>query len=200
MVKLSSPMENDWVRLEQLTLDHKDDLFRPATQEALWNWMPYRPSGSGLEQYFENYLSEAHEDNLVPFAVISKQSDELVGVTALMSISRHHRRLEIGHTWYMAAARGTMINPAAKLLLLGRAFEWGALRVEFKTDIANTVSRAAIRKLGAREEGILRSYVRMLDGTRRDTVCFSILKDEWPRVREKLIDRLENRADRVSGK
>ena len=195
MTKLSNSMENDVVRLERLTADHKDALLRPATEDALWSWMPYRPSGTRLETYFDTYLAEAHEDHFVPFAVIYRATDELVGVTAFLSISRHHRRLEIGHTWYLPSLRGTAINPSAKLLLLGRAFDWGALRVEFKTDIANTASRAAIRKLGAREEGIFRSYVRMLDGTRRDIACFSILKDEWPSVRARLQERLEMHAD-----
>ncbi len=92
----------------------------------------------------------------------------------------------------MRSVQGTAINPATKLLLLERAFDWGALRVEFRTDSRNERSGAAIAKLGAKEEGILRFHTRMVDGTRGDTVCFSILKDEWPHVKDALKARLRD--------
>jgi RimJ/RimL family protein N-acetyltransferase len=101
-----------------------------------------------------------------------------------------HKRAEIGFTWYAQSAQGSEVNPAAKLLLFAHAFASGANRVELKCDARNTRSRAAILKLGATQEGILRHHMVMPDGHLRDTVYFSVLAQEWPQVRARLEARL----------
>lgn len=189
---LSAPMSNAFVRLELLSEVHRESLRVPSVEEALWTWMPARGSGASFDTYWDTIAEEASAGEIIPFAVINPEDESFVGVTAFLAISKLHRRLEIGHTLYMRSVQGTAINLATKLLLLERAFDWGALRVEFRTDGWNERSRAAIAKLGAKEEGILRSNTRMVDGTRGDTVCFSILKDEWPHVKDALKARLRS--------
>lgn len=112
-------------------------------------------------------------------------------MTAFCHLEPEHRRLEIGYTWLGRRAQGTGINPAMKLLLLSRAFEeLGCLAVEFRTHWHNRQSRAAIEKLGAKQDGVLRNHQVMPDGTLRDTVVFSILDSEWPAVKAGLEHRL----------
>lgn len=194
MVDLTSPMRNDFVRLDPLTADHKYPLRQLDINDALWRFMPYRAGATHFDAYFDAVLKEVSNGTLVPFAISHANSDRLLGVTAFLNISRHHRRLEVGYTWLEPSSRGGAINPSAKLLLLQRAFDWGALRVEFRADARNQPSINAILKTGAREEGRLRSHTRYLDGTRGDTVLFSIIRDEWPAVRDMLDDRLNKLA------
>jgi RimJ/RimL family protein N-acetyltransferase len=114
----------------------------------------------------------------------------VVGMTGLMSIRPADAGVEIGHTWYASDVQGGAVNPAAKLLLLDHAFACGAERVELKTDARNARSRAAIAKLGAQFEGVLRKQMRIGDGTLRDSAFFSIIREEWPAVRAGLEARL----------
>ena len=191
-MQLSAPgLANEFVRLAVLTDEFKESLRRPAAEDALWSWMPVIGSGTNFETYWAFMMEEKAAGRAVPFAVIDQNSDAFVGVTAFLTISKLHRRVEIGHTWYVETAQGGYTNPATKRLLLQRAFDWGAMRVELKADVRNERSRAAMRKLGAVEEGILRSHMRLTDGTRRDTVYFSILRHEWSAVQEGLDERLE---------
>ena len=183
-------LADEFVRLEPLEEHHRDALRQPAAQDALWTWMPVTGAGSNFDAYFDHIMSEKIAARILPFAVHDQTDDRFVGVTAFMAISKLHRRVEIGHTWYDPEVQGGMTNPACKRLLLQRAFDWGALRVELKADSRNARSRAAMKKLGATEEGILRSHMRLTDGTRRDTVYYSILKSEWPDVRAGLDQRL----------
>ncbi|MEO0786471.1 MAG: GNAT family protein, partial [Pseudomonadota bacterium] len=115
---------------------------------------------------------------------------EIVGATSFLDVQPRHKRLEIGGTWYHADMRATVVNPAAKFRLLERAFACGFERVELKTDARNARSRAAILKLGARFEGLLRKHMVNHDGSARDTVYYSILAEEWPLVHERLGARL----------
>ena len=114
----------------------------------------------------------------------------LVGTTSLYEIKPEHRRCEIGATFYRPEARGGPVNPACKRLLLSHAFNAGAVRVEILTDAINPVSQAAIRKLGAREEGVLRKHKITWTGRLRDTALFAIIDDDWPEVRDRLHARL----------
>lgn len=194
MVELSRPMKNEFVRLEALTGDHKEHLRGTDIESFLWSFMPFRGDATGFDSYFNAIIKESAAGVIVPFAVMSIGTQRLAGVTAFTNISRQHRRLGIGYTWYEPCFRRTSINPSAKLLMLQRAFDWGALRVEFLTDSRNEASRQAILKLGAKPEGCMRSHTRFNDGTRGDTELFSILKDEWDDVRTSLVERLNNLA------
>lgn len=194
MVDLSRPMKNEIVRLEALSSDHKEELRGTDIEDSLWSSMPFRGAAANFDTYFDAIIKESGTGEIVPFAVISLGAQRLAGVTAFTNISRQHRRLGIGYTWYEPCFRRTSINPSAKLLMLQRAFDWGALRVEFLTDSRNEESRQAILKLGAKPEGRMRSHTRFNDGTRGDTEVFSILKDEWHDVRMSLVERLNKRA------
>lgn len=126
---------------------------------------------------------------------VVRSAGEVVGTTSYLDVSPVDARLEIGFTAYSPACWGTWVNPACKFLLMSWAFEEaGFRRVQLKTDIRNLRSQAAIERLGAQREGVLRSYQRRHDGSLRDTVMYSVLEQEWPRVRQGLQDRLPSGA------
>jgi RimJ/RimL family protein N-acetyltransferase len=136
-------------------------------------------------------FKQAADGLSLPFTIIDPKSGAIVGSTRYMNITPEHRRLEIGSTFVGRQWQRTAVNTAAKLLLLTHAFErLECIRVELKTDARNATSRAAIRRLGATEEGALRGHVICADGFRRDTVYFSILESEWPQIKNTFILRL----------
>ena len=180
------PLENNFVRLEPLTEAHRD-LLRPlAADLAIWaNWSR---DVSDWDAAFDKMLvAEANGSywHLTVFA-----NGKPVGQTAYLTLRPEHDGVEIGGTWYARAAQGGPVNPACKLLLLAHAFDAGAERVEFKTDVRNTPSRKAIEKLGAQFEGIHRKHMRLGDGAMRDSVYYAIIRDDWPDVRARLEQRL----------
>jgi RimJ/RimL family protein N-acetyltransferase len=118
----------------------------------------------------------------------------VVGTTSLYEIKPEHRRCEVGSTFYRPDARGGAVNPACKRLLLDYAFSNGAVRVEIITDAQNAASAAAIRKLGARDEGVLRKHKITWTGRVRDTAQFAVLDEGWPEVRRRLDERLATLA------
>jgi RimJ/RimL family protein N-acetyltransferase len=125
------------------------------------------------------------------FAMVLRESGQPVGITSYLEIRPAHRGLEIGNTWIARPWQGTQVNPENKYLLLRHAFEsLDALRVQLKTDGRNLRSQRAIEKLGALKEGVLRKHMILQDGYVRDTVMYSIIAEEWPRVREGLEARL----------
>lgn len=187
----TAALENDWVRLEPISEQHREPLRRLANDPALWRWFPERGDGAHFDALFADRLAKAASGLSIPFTVVRRQAETIVGQTCWMAIEPAHARVEIGSTWYAAHAQASEVNPAAKLLLLGAAFAAGARRVELKTDALNARSRAAILKLGAKQEGIFRRHIAMWDGRVRDTVYFSILDEEWPAVEARLRDRLE---------
>jgi RimJ/RimL family protein N-acetyltransferase len=175
-------LENAVVRLEPLTEDHREAL-RPLAQEAeLWALTSIRGDGPHFDPWFDTMLSGTKAGTQISHLVRRRSDDAPVGHSACLSIVPEHARLEIGWTWYGASARGTSVNPAAKHLLLGRAFACGAERVELKTHHRNLRSQAAMRKMGATQEGTLRRHLKCWTGEWRDTVWFSVLKAEWPGV------------------
>jgi N-acetyltransferase len=179
------------VRLEPLAEAHRAGLQRAADDPRIWAHMPYDASGAGFTGWFYRSLELALAGREAVWAVRSLGDDALVGSTRYLAIEPDHRRLEIGHTWYAPARWGGSVNPACKLALLRYAFETlGFNRVEFKTDHRNVRSQAAIAKLGAVREGVFRAHMVRRDGTLRDSVYFSIVRSEWPAVRDKLTARL----------
>ena len=124
---------------------------------------------------------------MLPWAVRELMTDTIIGTTRFHDIVRAADRVEIGYTWYAKSWQRTHVNTACKLLLLGHAFDaMGAVAVEFRTSFFNHASRRAIERLGAKQDGILRSHMRHADGSLRDTVVFSILSQEWPAVKSHL--------------
>jgi RimJ/RimL family protein N-acetyltransferase len=185
-------LEGRGVRLEPLASTHREGLRQAAADPRIWPWMPADLSRPGaLEAWMDEALYASDRGTAYVFTVIDRATNRIVGSTRYMDIQAEHRGVEIGWTWYAPAVWGTSINPEAKWLLLKHAFEeWGALRVQLKTDHQNLRSQAAIKKLGARYEGTLLNHRIRPDGSLRHTVLFSILPDEWPAVEARLIARL----------
>lgn len=181
-------LEGRRVRLEPLSLGHAAELLSAAQDEAIWRFMlddPREPAT--MRAYVERALEARDAGVALPFAVRHLASGRVVGSTRLGNVDRPNRGVEIGWTWYSPAVQRTAVNTECKLLLLQHAFErLGCVRVELKTDARNERSRAAILRLGATEEGTLRSKVIMPDGYRRDSVYYSVLEREWPAVSARL--------------
>jgi RimJ/RimL family protein N-acetyltransferase len=179
------------VRLEPLVADHRDQLAHAADHDEIWAHMPYQASGSGFDAWFDHSLRLALTGGEAVWAVRTTADGTLVGSTRYLAIEPEHRRLEVGHTWYAPQVWASRVNPACKLALLRYAFEsLGFNRVELKTDNRNLRSQAAIAKLGATREGVFRAHMVRRDGSLRDSVYFSIVRDEWPTVRDRLAARL----------
>lgn len=180
------------VRLETLSLSHENALIEAAGDGELWNTqVTIIPQPAGMKDYVQFALDGLGHGRELPFVIISKPSDQIVGTTRFYDISASDRKCTIGYTWLSKSAQRTPINTEAKLLLLTHAFEtWKCVRVELVTDVLNEQSRAAILRLGARQEGILRKHLILPSGRVRDSVVFSIVDDEWPEVKASLQKRL----------
>lgn len=183
-------LEGRFVRLEPVGPEHAAELRAAADDPETWQYMPFEARGAGFDAWLEWIARETAKGEQLSFAVRRRADEAIVGSTSYLAIAREHARVEIGATWYVAGARGGRVNPEAKLLLFANAFEAGYRRVELKTDARNARSRAAILKLGAREEGTLRAHMRLANGRIRDTVYYSVLAEEWPAVRAGLEKRL----------
>lgn len=186
----SVTLDNEWVGLEPLSLEHADDLSVAASglEDA---WYTSVPRPDGVEQDIQQRLAWHVDGMMNPFAVRDLATGRVVGETTLCNIDQANRHVEIGHTWLGVDAQRTKVNGAAKLLLLGHAFDTcDAIAVELRTHWHNRQSRAAIERLGARQDGVLRNHRLGPDGTLRDTVVYSILPHEWPAVRRGLEARL----------
>lgn len=182
-------LENKWVALEPLSISHVDALIAAASDGELWNLSKITtvPTPETTADYVGAALLERDAGHQQPFVVRRKIDGLVVGTTRYYEIEKRNRRRAIGWTWYAKSAQRTVVNTATKRLLLGHAFEdLDNIAVAFHTHVSNHASRSAILRLGAVEEGILRSHRIMADGSIRDTVCYSILDSEWPDVRAKL--------------
>ena len=181
-------LEGQVVRLEPLSIAHEPALLAAAQDERIWRFTIHDPRTPELmRDYVRSALSDRDRGEALPFAVYHREAGRVIGATRYHSISAPNRGVEIGFTWYAPEFWRTRVNTECKYLLLCHAFDvLGCIRVELKTDGRNDRSRQAILRLGAREEGTLRSKVIMRDGHRRDSVYFSILDHEWPAVKERL--------------
>jgi len=188
-------LENALVRLEPLSHGHGAGLKAAVSVGELWRtWYTSIPGPDGMAAEIDRRLALQSEGRMAPWAIVAAATGRAVGMTTFMNIDAENRRVEIGSTWLGREAQGTGINPAAKLLLLERAFdELGCIAVEFRTHWHNQQSRAAIARLGAKEDGVLRNHQLWRDGTLRDTVVFSIIDGEWPAVRRGLTARLASK-------
>ena len=178
-------LEGAHVTLTQFVPDDAPELFAALDHDACWDHVAGRPSSPGE---YAATLVQAPQAGRWPWVV--RQAGHIVGTTSYLDVSLGDARLEIGSTAYSPAVWATEVNPECKLLLMSWAFDHGFGRVQLKTDIRNRRSQAAIAKLGATYEGVLRRYQRRADGTVRDTVMYSVTAEEWPGVRERLRGRL----------
>src|SRR6478672_5198573 len=185
-------LEGQHTRLEPLSLAHEEALIAAAGENELWNSIvTVVPSRDTMAEYIEAALTAQAQGTELPFVIIQKASGRVVGTTRFYYIQPQQRNAAIGYTWVATSAQRTAVNTEAKLLLLTHAFDhWGCVRIEFITDVLNEQSRAAILRLGARQEGILRKHLIMPNGRIRDSVCFSIIAEEWPEVKRNLTTKL----------
>lgn len=185
-------LEGQHVRLEPLGLHHVDALFSVALDPKIWQFTSsVLRNVDDVRKYVETALSWQSAGTAVPFVTMDRGSHQVIGSTRFGNIDRENRRAEIGWTWLNPKWWRTPVNTEAKYLMLRHAFEeWKCIRVELKTAAKNERSRAAILRIGAKEEGTLRHHMIQPDGSYRDSVYYSILDDEWPTVKQRLEDRL----------
>jgi RimJ/RimL family protein N-acetyltransferase len=190
-MELSRALEGRSVRLEPLAEEHREGLRRAADDDRVWEHMTVLGRGPEFDTVFADALAQHDLGKRVPFAVRLLSTGELVGATGYIDPVPAHRRVEIGWTWYRPDQWATAVNPECKLLLLSHAFDaLGFNRVSFVTDLRNTRSQAAIAKLGALREGVMRSHAITRGGRVRDSVLFAIVAADWPRVKDGLLARL----------
>ncbi len=180
------------VTLEPLTHDHQDGLAAAAADGELWNlWYTSVPGPGAMSAEIDRRLSLQAAGTMLPFTVRRTASGTVIGMTTFMNADAPNRHVEIGSTWNARSAHRTGTNTESKLLLLTHAFDTlDCIAVEFRTHWLNHQSRTAIARLGAKQDGVLRSHQLTKDGSVRDTVVFSIIAAEWPAVRNELRRRL----------
>jgi RimJ/RimL family protein N-acetyltransferase len=185
-------LEGARIRLAPLSLAHHARLCEIGLDEQLWRSTTIQlQTSEDMLRYIQTALQNQAEGNTLPFVIIEKGSDKVVGTTRYHGINQAHRRLEIGFTWIAAEWQRTGVNTEAKYLMLKHAFEqYKCVRVEFKADFSNEQSSRALIRIGAKQEGVLRKY--MMSGHRgaRDLILFSIIDTEWPEVKSNLESRL----------
>lgn len=188
MLDNSIILENERAKLVPLEEIHYELLLPIAMQPSLWKFTSAKiVTPKDFRKYFETALSEKAQGSSIPFAIMDKSNGKYAGCTRFGNISEEHKRLEIGWTWYAEEAQRTGLNKACKFLLLSYCFEnLGLNRVELKTSLLNEKSQTAMIKIGAVQEGILRRHMINEDGSLRDSVYFSFIKEEWPLTKEKI--------------
>ena len=179
--------------LEPLAIDHAEALKQAAADGELWRlWYTGIAAPEQMDDYVATALDMRERLGAMPFVVRDNASGDVVGSTRYFNVDAPNRRLEIGHTWYAKRVQRTALNTECKLLLLTHAFETlSCIAVEFRTHWFNIASRAAIARLGAKRDGVLRNHQISPDGSYRDTVVFSIIEGEWPAVKRHLMFQLE---------
>ena len=183
-----------WVKLEPLGEQHREGLRLAADDELIWELTLTRADGPEFDRWFDGALAAHSAGRQVPFAVRRLEDEALIGSTSYLDVVPRHKRLEIGSTWYVPGVWRSRVNPECKLLLLTYAFEeLGFNRVTFCTDLLNVRSQAAIAKLGAAREGVLRAHMVTRGGRVRDSVIFGITAADWPAVKARLTARLAGR-------
>ena len=185
-------LSTDKLTLRPLSLADVPALGQAASDGALWEKPTTTvPRADGFEGYVLKALELQAAGLALPFATIVNDGNQVVGSTRYMNIDAANHRVEIGTTWIAKSWQRTFVNTHAKFLMLRHAFEvWGCLAVEIRTHSRNDQSRAAIERLGAKLDGILRRHMIMPDGHIRDTAVYSILQEEWPEVKARLEQRL----------
>ncbi|HET7301196.1 MAG TPA: GNAT family protein [Oleiagrimonas sp.] len=186
-------LEGRHALLEPLAREHVPALRRACADGELWKlWYASVPEPEAMEAYVDKALAMQTAGNALPFVVRLKTSGDIVGCTRFYEADAAQRQLTIGYTWYAASVQRSAVNTECKWLLLCHAFDTlGCIRVAWCTHWLNHHSRAAIERLGAKQEGVLRNHRILPDGSYRDTVMYSVIESEWPAVKRHLAFKLE---------
>ena len=191
-MQLDAPnLENKLLRLEPFQLEHVPYLEDGGAVEAMWAYMPDIPAGKSSIKYAEHVAEQQKRGLIVPWTAVRKSDGAFAGVVAFEMISKTHRRLRIANFWHPEEMRGTGVFQAGQALLIRRALDWGARRIGWSVAKDAGAAVRAVKRLGAVEEGILRSYYRLASGGWADIVVLSMLRDEA----EMALQRLEIAAD-----
>jgi len=184
------------LRLEPLALSHEDGLRAAAADGQLWRLrITSVPEPQDTRAYIETALEGRAQGHRFAFAVLDDASGEVLGSTSYHDILPAVQRVEIGYTWYAQRCQRTHVNTAAKLLMMGHAFDTlGCHVVGWRTDNFNFASQRAIERLGAKKDGVIRGHALRRDGTIRDTVMYSMRAGEWPEAKAQLLYLLERHA------
>jgi RimJ/RimL family protein N-acetyltransferase len=187
-------LEGVHVRLEPMREAHADGLVAAGCGRGLFRFFPFSlESEEAMRGYVSACSAASPEGGMLPFTTIERASQRIVGATSFLAIEPAHKRLEIGATWITPELQRSAVNTEAKLLQLTHCFEaLGCNRVEFKTDERNERSRAALARIGAKEEGRFRAHMLMPDGHLRTSVWFSVIASEWPGVKQQLTAKLRD--------
>ncbi|NSL88144.1 GNAT family N-acetyltransferase [Chitinophaga solisilvae] len=192
-MNFSPVIENKRVRLEPLQEDHLEVLLPLALEPSLWTvGANHIASREDLEKYIRAAIAERNAGTAIPFVIYDRQVQQIAGSTRYAGLTLPHKRTEIGYTWINPELQGSGLNKAMKYAMLQYAFEVMDLnRVEFKTDELNMQSRNAILSIGCTQEGILRRHMITSQGRVRNTVYFSMLKEEWPEVKQRIFGKYD---------
>jgi RimJ/RimL family protein N-acetyltransferase len=184
----ATPLENDHVRLTPVVAEDREPLRAVSMDPDIWRYFIISiETDAEFDAFFDAALDDLAAGRRVPYVITDKSSGDVAGSMSIGNMAERDGRLEIGWSWLGLAYQGKGINRWAKFLMMEHAFErLGAERVEFKTDRLNVQARHALRNIGATEEGTLRSFNPMPGGRRRDAVFYSVLRGEWPAVRDQL--------------
>ena len=189
-------LETDRVLLRPISENDFNDLLELAQEQEMWKYFALNLAD---REHFQKWMDAAFADSFagtrIPFSIIVKKTGEIAGSMSLMNISYHDLRTEIGSSWLGKDFRGTDINRHAKYAMMRYAFEeLNFERVEFKTDVLNERAKQGLRKVGGKEEGVLRSHMTMWHGRRRDSIYFSVIKNEWPSLKQTIFKDIEGYA------
>lgn len=186
-------IEGRSVTLIPMEIGQLDDLWKAADAQEIWEYTASKiMSREDMKQTIEAAAAERERGTQIPFVVVYKTNSRIIGSSRYLDLSETHKTLEIGWTWYHPDYWRTSVNTETKFLMLQYAFEeLGMNRVQFNTDARNIRSQTAIARLGAKKEGVLRKHRIIADGYVRDTVVFSILKEEWPEVKSALQEKMK---------
>lgn len=190
-------LKGEHVRLEPMRNEHADGLVAAGCGFGLFRFFPFSlEDEAAMREYVKINTELMAQGSVLPFVTIDRATERVVGATSYLAIERAHKRLEIGATWITPPYQRSAANTEAKLLQLTHCFEaLGCNRVEFKTDERNQRSRAALTRIGAKQEGILRAHMVMPDGHLRASVYFSVIAGEWPAAKSALAAKLRWRRN-----
>lgn len=194
MIVESVTLAGEHVQLEPMLEAHHAALAEVGLDEDLWKWIPVPVrTPEEMKAYVDAALAEQARGASLPFTIVERATGNVIGSTRYANIERIHRRVEIGWTWVARPWQRTAVNTECKYMLLKHAFETlGCIRVELKTDSLNERSRAAILRIGAKEEGVFRNHMITASGRIRHSVYFSVTDSEWPVVKRRLEEKLKS--------